>query len=193
MIRLEELSDAQLVLVAARGRGEALSEIYQRHAGAVFGLARRVLSDNAEAEDVTQEVFLALWNQPERFDPHRGTLRTFLLTNAHSRAVDLVRARVRRAEREHREAAERTRSLAALDRELEDLVLADHVAQALASIPADERLAIEVAYFDGLTYREVAAVLQTPEGTIKARIRSGLRRMRSLLSEGSLEGSREDR
>src|ERR1700677_43413 len=89
---LGEASDAQLVTLVARYDEIALAEIYRRHGGAVFGLARRVLNNQTEAEDVTQEIFLRLWNQPERFDPARGTLRSFLLTQAHARAVDVIRS-----------------------------------------------------------------------------------------------------
>ena len=87
-----EASDAQLVTAIARYSEVALAEVYRRHGGAVFGLARKVLSNAAEAEDVTQEIFLRLWNQPDRFDPSRGSLRSFLLAQSHARAVDSVRS-----------------------------------------------------------------------------------------------------
>ena len=89
---IDELSDAQLVTSIARYNEVALAEAYRRHGGAVFGLAKRVLQNVAEAEDVTQEVFLRLWNQPDRFDSARGSLRSFLLAQAHGRAVDAVRS-----------------------------------------------------------------------------------------------------
>ena len=88
-------SDAALVVAIGRYRQEALAEAYRRHAGAVFGLARRLLSDQALAEEVVQEVFLRLWNQPERFDPARGTLRSYLLAQSHGRSVDLLRSEAR--------------------------------------------------------------------------------------------------
>src|SRR5665213_4397430 len=87
---IREVSDAQLVTMIARYNEVALAETYRRHGGAVFGLARRVLNGAAEAEDVTQEVFLRLWNQPERFDATRGNLRSWLLTQSHARAVETV-------------------------------------------------------------------------------------------------------
>src|SRR6202453_2141912 len=89
---IREVSDAQLVTMIARYNEVALAETYRRHGGAVCGLAHRVLNGAAEAEDVTQEVFLRLWNQPERFDPSRGSLRSYLLTQAHARAVDVIRS-----------------------------------------------------------------------------------------------------
>jgi RNA polymerase sigma-70 factor, ECF subfamily len=185
---LATLSDAQLVVGVARFSDAALAEIYRRHGGAVFGLARRVCGDQAEAEDVVQEVFLRLWNLPDRFDPNRGTLRTFLLAQAHGRAVDSVRSTVSRRNREERDARSTANAAYDIEREVWDLAVADQVAEALGGLPGDERAAIELAYFEGHSYREVAELLSQPEGTVKSRIRSGLRRMRSVLIE---TGARE--
>ena len=99
-IDIREQSDAALVLGIARYRQEALAEVYRRHAGAVFALARRVLNETHVAEEVVQEVLLKLWSQPDRFDPDRGSLRSFLLTQTHSRAVDIVRSDSSRRRRE---------------------------------------------------------------------------------------------
>src|SRR5271166_4480601 len=104
MQQIDELSDAQLVTAIARYSEVALAEAFRRHGGAVFGLAKRVLGNPTEAEDVTQEVFLRLWNQPDRFDPERGSLRSFLLAQAHGRAVDAVRSSSSRQRREERDA-----------------------------------------------------------------------------------------
>ena len=104
MQEIGEVSDAQLVTSIARYSEVALAEVYRRHGGAVFGLARRVLNNAAEAEDVTQEVFLRLWNQPDRFDAGRGSLRSFLLAQSHARAVDAVRSLNSRRLREARDA-----------------------------------------------------------------------------------------
>src|SRR5271155_3943245 len=97
---VSERSDGQLVLAIARYQDEALAEVYRRHGGAVLGLARRITGSQHEAEDVVQEVFLRLWKQPERFDPARGALRSFLLTQSHGRAVDHVRSLTARQNRE---------------------------------------------------------------------------------------------
>src|SRR5918996_5186319 len=101
---LREASDSSLMLAVGRWHQEALAEIYRRHAGSVFGLARRVLTDKVLAEEVVQEVFTQLWNHPERFDPERGSLRAFLLAHAHGRSVDLLRSEVARKLREQRDA-----------------------------------------------------------------------------------------
>jgi RNA polymerase sigma-70 factor, ECF subfamily len=180
------LSDAQLVVGIGRCRDEALAEVYRRHSGAVFGLAKRVTGNQGEAEDVTQEVFLRLWNQPDRFDPIRGALRSYLLAQTHGRAVDLVRSRSARINREVRDAWRTAGAGYDLEREVWDLAVADHVATAVADLPEDERAAIELAYFGGHTYREVATLLAQPEGTIKSRIRVGLQRMKRALSESGV-------
>jgi RNA polymerase sigma-70 factor (ECF subfamily) len=188
MGHLDELSDAQLVTAVARYSEVALAEVYRRHGGAVFGLAKRVLANAAEAEDVTQEVFLRLWNQPDRFDPARGSLRSFLLAQAHGRAVDAVRSSSSRRAREARDAMRTAGEAYDMQREVWDLAVADQVAQAMGELPEEERRAIELAYFDGYTYREVATVLGQPEGTVKSRIRNGMRRMRAVLAEAGVRG-----
>jgi len=188
MDRFDDLSDAQLVTAVARYNEVALAEVYRRHGGAVYGLAKRVLANAAEAEDVTQDVFLRLWNQPDRFDPSRGSLRSFLLTQAHGRAVDAVRASSARRAREVRDARRTAQADYDVDHEMWDLAVADQVARALGDLPDDERRAIELAYFEGYTYREVAALLDQPEGTVKSRIRNGMRRMRATLVEVGMRG-----
>jgi RNA polymerase sigma-70 factor (ECF subfamily) len=188
MQHIEEVSDAQLVTSIARYSEVALAEVYRRHGGAVYGLARRVLSDATEAEDVTQEVFLRLWNEPDRYDPARGSLRSFLLTQSHARAVDAVRSTSSRRQRESRDALRTARAAYDLQHEIWDLARADQVGSAMDTLPEEERRAIELAYFDGHTYREVARLLQQPEGTVKSRIRNGMRRMRSALADLDLRG-----
>ncbi len=171
-----------LVLAVARYEDNALAEIYRRHAGPVFALARKVLASPAAAEEVVQEVFLRLWSAPDRFDPERGSLRSFLLAQAHGRAVDAARSDGARRRREEREAKATAEAGYDLEREVWDLTLSEHLRGVVAQLPDDERRAIELAYFGGYTYREVATLLAQPEGTTKGRIRSGLRRMHSLLA-----------
>jgi len=185
---IDEVSDAQLVTSIARYSEVALAEAYRRHGGAVYGLAKRVLHAAAEAEDVTQEVFLRLWNQPDRFDPGRGSLRSFLLAQAHGRAVDAVRSSSSRRLREARDAMRTAEAGYDLQHEVWDLAVADQVSRALGELPEEERRAIELAYFDGHTYREVAQLLGQPEGTVKSRIRNGMRRMRAVLAEAGVRG-----
>jgi RNA polymerase sigma-70 factor (ECF subfamily) len=181
-----EASDASLVVSIGRYQQAALAEAYRRHAGATFGLAKRLLSDHSRAEEVVQEVFVRLWNEPNRYDPERGSLRSFLLAHTHGRAVDLIRADVSRRTREEREAREQADGGYDVAREVWDMALAGHVRDAMESLQPGEREAIELAYFGGLTYKEVAEKLGEPEGTVKSRIRSGLKRLRGELVQAGV-------
>lgn len=183
---LRSASDGALVVAIGRWKEDALAEAFRRHAGAVHGLARRVLGDGAAAEEIVQEVFLRLWRAPDRFDPARGSLRSYLLSQAHGRAVDAVRSDTSRRRREERDAARTAAAGYDLERQVWDLALAEHVQDAVRALPPDERVAIELAYFGGRTYREVASLLDQPEGTIKSRIRSGLKRLRAGLTDVGL-------
>jgi RNA polymerase sigma-70 factor, ECF subfamily len=189
MLKLETASDAALMVAIARMHEPALAEAYRRHGGAVYALARRVLGSPDLAEEVTQEVFVDLWDSPERFDPGRGALRTFLMTKAHGRSVDIVRSETARRQREERTVRETAVSGYDIEHQAWDLAIAEQVKAAVTSLPADERTAIEMAYFDGHTYREVATILGQPEGTVKSRIRSGLRRLRSALAQHGVEAA----
>ncbi len=185
---LTSCSDAVLVVAISRFRQEALAEAYRRHAGAVFALSRRLLVDATLAEEVVQEVFLRLWDHPERFDHERGSLRSFLLAQTHGRSIDLLRSemsRRRREERDHRRTAEAGYDI---EREVMDLAVGEKVQAALETLPDGERHAIALAYFGGHTYREVAELLEQPEGTVKSRIRSGLQRLRTELVGAGLGG-----
>jgi RNA polymerase sigma-70 factor, ECF subfamily len=178
---LSVASDASLVISISRWEEAALAEVYRRHAGAVYGLARRVLSNVQVAEEVVQDIFLRLWSNPQRFDPARGSLRSFLLTQTHGRAVDLLRSDSSRRLREEREARQTAGAGYDIEHEVWDLTVAEQLRDVVTALPAAERAAIELAYFGGHTYREVATILSQPEGTIKGRIRTGLQRMHGAL------------
>jgi RNA polymerase sigma-70 factor (ECF subfamily) len=183
---VKDFSDAALVLAIGRWREDALAEAYRRHAGASFALARRLLGDKERAEEVVQEVFLRLWNRPDRFDPERGSLRSYLLAQTHGRSVDMLRSETSRRRREERDARETAGSSPDIEREVIDLTVAERMKEVVAELPVEERRAIELAYFGGHTYRQVAVMLDAPEGTVKSRIRSGLRRMRQSMADAGM-------
>ena len=160
----------------------ALGEVYDQYASFVFGLAFRVIGEQRGAEDVSQEVFVSVWEKPGVFDPERGSLRTWLGTLAHRRAVDYVRREEARRRRATREAACRATSVPDVEEMATALVTAERVRAALAVLPDDQRTAIELAYFGGRTYRQVATELGIPEGTAKSRLRLGLRRVGAVLA-----------
>jgi RNA polymerase sigma-70 factor (ECF subfamily) len=182
-IEVEGASDANLVVAVGRWHQQALAEIYRRHGGAVQALARRILRSDPPAEEITQEVFLDLWKHPEKFDAQRGTLRSFLLARTHGKSVDFVRSETARRNREERTSRETATAGYDIDHEVWDMAVAEQVQEALVALPEDLRQPIELAYFGGHTYREVAVMLEQPEGTVKSRIRSGLVKLRANLAE----------
>jgi RNA polymerase sigma-70 factor, ECF subfamily len=181
-IDLAAASDAALVVAIGRYHEPALAETYRRHGGAVRALAQRVVGSDFLADEVTQDVFLRLWREPQQFDATRSGLRTYLVAIAHHRAVDLVRSESARTAREQRGAEPPDASSYDVEHLAWDLAMAEQVRVALDGLPDTERDAIQLAYFEGRTYREVASLLGEPEGTVKSRIRAGLQRMRRTLA-----------
>jgi RNA polymerase sigma factor (sigma-70 family) len=180
------MSDEELVRRLVDGDDEALGHLYDRHGDIVFGLARRVTRSDALAQDVAQEVFTFVWEHPERVDLARGSLRAYLGVLAHRRAVDLVRREERLHRREERSVAA-TVVEPAPDHEVVELLHSSwsrtRVGDALAALPWEQREALVLAYFDGLSYRQVAVRLGIPEGTAKSRLRLALARLRTVLDE----------
>lgn len=164
---------------AARGDGEAFSQLYDSTSGAVYGLALRMLGDREVAAEVTQEVYVEVWQQATRFDPARGSVMTWIAMIGHRRAVDRVRRDRARSDRQERAA----RLTPVPVDSPSDEVLADEervtVRAAVDRLPALQREALTLAYFGGHTYPEVANLLGIPLGTAKTRIRQGLQRLRA--------------
>jgi RNA polymerase sigma-70 factor (ECF subfamily) len=164
---------------------DALAELYRRHAAGAFSVASRILRTSEAAEDVVQDLFVRLWDHPDLFDPERGSLRSFLLLQARTRSLDQLRAEGARRRREHSDrAGDVGAARSGTDPEVETLfgAVIGEVRAAISVLTPPERQAIELAFFGGLTYREVAEVLGAPEGTVKSRIRLGLQRMRRALA-----------
>ena len=185
---LRSLADEDVMQLMRRGDARAFEVIYERHSPAAFSLAYRMMGTRAGAEDVTQEAFLSMWRSGARYDRARGSVRTWVLGIVHHRAIDaLRRATVHDRRRagdegieERFEARERT------DVEAARLEEAGAVRGALSSLPSDQVQVIELAYFGGFTHTEIAEMLDAPVGTIKGRMRLGLKKMRAQLGEGQV-------
>jgi RNA polymerase sigma-70 factor, ECF subfamily len=184
---LSTWSDVALVEGIVARDERALAEIYDRHAAALYGLALRVLRGAGHAEEVLQETICALWEHPDRFDAAKGDLRPWLLRMVHGKAIDRVRSETRRSGREERDAALEPARRDDLEREVWELVRAETVRSAMDTLADGEREAIELAYFGGHTYREVATMLHQPEGTVKSRIRTGLAKLADRLAAAGLD------
>ena len=173
------------------GDEDALAEAYDLYSSLVFGLARRVTGNRLIAEDITQDVFVRLWTNPDGFDPERGSLRTYLGMLTHGRAVDVLRSDARRRAREESEAVEAILlEPAAWERpeSIEDEDMAVRVRRAVGRLPPAQREALRLAYFGGHSYRSVAVLLGIPEGTAKSRLRQALAKLSDLLAaEGAVE------
>ncbi len=185
---LRSLADEDVMQLVRHGDARAFEIVYERHSAAAFSLAYRMMGTRAGAEDVTQDAFLSLWRSGARYDRARGSVRTWVLGIVHHRAIDaLRRATVHDRRRagdegieERFEAAERTDVEAARREE------AGTVRGALETLPADQCQVIELAYFGGFTHTEIAEMLEAPVGTIKGRMRLGLKKMRAQLGEGQV-------
>ena len=178
---LAHLSDEALVALVARSDESALGELYDRIGGVAYGLAYRILRDEALAEDAVQEAFLGLWRSAGSFVPERAKASTWVLTLVHRRAVDVVRREQRRRAETLEQALEPLADSAEDDVWLR--LERERVQAALARLPDAQREAIELAYYAGFTQSELAERLGQPIGTIKSRMFSGLARLRELLDE----------
>jgi RNA polymerase sigma-70 factor, ECF subfamily len=185
---LRSLADEDVMQLVRRGDARAFEVIYERHSAAAFSLAYRMMGTRTGAEDVTQDAFLSLWRSGARYDRARGSVRTWVLGIVHHRAIDALRRATvhdrRRASdegiEERFEARDRTDVEAARREE------AGTVRGALSSLPADQSQVIELAYFGGFTHTEIADMLDAPVGTVKGRMRLGLKKMKAQLGEGQV-------
>jgi RNA polymerase sigma-70 factor, ECF subfamily len=186
---LASVADEDLMARAGSGDARAFSAIYDRHGTAAYSLAYRMCGRKGLADDVVQEAFLSVWRAGARYDPQRGSVRTWVLGIVHNRSIDAIRRATvhdsRRASdegiEERFEARERTDAEAARRGE------AAEVRTALETLPPHQLRVIELAYFGGFTHTEIADMLDTPLGTVKGRMRLGLEKLRATLGEGAAE------
>jgi RNA polymerase sigma-70 factor (ECF subfamily) len=169
-----------LLTRVAKGDQAAFEALYDQLAASVYGLIRKVLRNPSQAEEVTQEVLLEVWRTASRFDPARGSAATWMLTIAHRRAVDRVRAEEAAAAREQRTAQAPT-AVDEVAETVEASMDAERLRRCLAGLTELQRESITLAYYGGYSYAQVAALLDTALGTIKTRIRDGLTRLRACL------------
>jgi RNA polymerase sigma-70 factor, ECF subfamily len=188
---LQRLADEDLMTLVDGDDSDAFAVIYDRHGGAAYSLAHRIVGEPGMAEDVTQEAFLSIWRSSARFDAARGSVRTWVLGIVRNRAIDALRRTARPAPKldldddavlETQPAGERTEA-EAIRRET-----ANTLRQALGLLPREQSQVIELAYFGGFSHSEIADMLGAPIGTIKGRMRLGLEKIRATLAEGLPEG-----
>src|SRR4051812_46516374 len=169
--------EREMIAGVRAGRESAMAQLYDRYSAIVYSVALRVLGDTGAAEDVVQEIFMQLWRKPESFDANRGSLAAWLAVIARHRAIDALRKR--------KPETDIGDVVIALDLDLEEeagrRIAVEKIRGALAGMPAEQRKAVELAFFEGLTHSEVAAKTGEPLGTVKTRIRSALQMLRKTL------------
>lgn len=176
--------DQEAVERMARGDQAGLAELYDRHGRLVYSLALRVLRDQGDAEDIVQEVFSQMWRQASRFDVTRGNLSAWMVTMTRTRAIDALRRRKTRPSlaTDSADPPELVDESPGMDVEMVWQRRARDIRRALEALPMIQRVAIELAFFDGLTHTEIADELEIPLGTVKTRVRQGLLRLREQLA-----------
>jgi RNA polymerase sigma-70 factor (ECF subfamily) len=181
---IQRLADEEVMVLLRDGNPDAFEVIYDRHGGAAFSLAYRMVGDRNVAEDITQEAFLSMWRSRVRFDRERGSVRAWVLGIVHHRTIDALRRNIAHDRRrttvegleERQEAPERTEVEVARRDE------AREVREAMQTLPGEQLEVVRLAYFGGFTHTEIAGMLNQPIGTVKGRMRLGLEKMRRALS-----------
>jgi RNA polymerase sigma-70 factor (ECF subfamily) len=183
-----DVDDQEDLRRLAAGDGDAAARLYDRHARAVYSLALRIVNDEGDAEDVVQEVFAQAWRQAARYDASRGVVAAWLLMMARSRAIDKLRSARARPDSRGVDDPRAIDDMPAVVRDAPSRIIdaenARLAQRALAELPLLQRLVIELAYYEGLTQREIADRLEQPLGTVKSRLRLGLLKLRDALAEG---------
>jgi RNA polymerase sigma-70 factor (ECF subfamily) len=185
---LSSLADEDLMQLVRRADPDAFAVVYERHSGSAYALAYRMTGTRGAAEDVTQEAFISVWRSGARFDRNRGSVRTWVLGIVHHRAIDaLRRGKVRDRPRvEDENAAEKLEAPENTELEVARRDEAATVRRAMEVLPSEQVQVIELAYFGGFTHTEIADMLDTPVGTVKGRMRLGLKKLRDELGSGAV-------
>jgi RNA polymerase sigma-70 factor (ECF subfamily) len=189
--RLRRLADEELMELVAANDADAFEVILERHADAAFSLAYRICGRHAAADDITQESCLAVWRSGARYERGRGSVRTWVLSIVHNRAIDALR---RSGVRDRRHAGdegleERLEANERTDAQAIENATSREIRSALGELPAEQRQVIELAYFGGFTQTEIASMLNTPIGTVKSRMRLGLEKLRDQLTGWEAAGT----
>ena len=176
------MTDSELILGVIKRERRAFDLFYERYAQIIFNLCVRILRDEAEAQDVLQEIFLQIWREAERFDATRASVKTWLFTIARSRSLDRYRSRKTVTSRLEDNAEDQIQQIPGKEDLQSKSVMQQYVGSALSRLSKEQRLVLELSYYEGLTQEEIAARLNEPLGTIKSRIRAALMKLRSLFS-----------
>lgn len=181
---LERLADEDLMHYTGESESRAFALIYDRHSGAAYSLAYRILGSRGAAEDAVQEAFLTVWRSRSRYMPERGSVRTWVLAISHRRSIDVLRRNVVHLRRQQAASEAEDRHLEGDGTEVEVVRReeAREVRAALEELPSAQRKVVELAYFGGFTHREIAGMLEEPMGTVKGRMRLGLQKLRMQLA-----------
>jgi RNA polymerase sigma-70 factor (ECF subfamily) len=187
-VELSSLADEDLMALVRKADPDAFAVVYERHSGSAFALAYRMTGTRGAAEDVTQEAFISVWRSGARYDRRRGSVRTWVLGIVHHRAIDaLRRGKVRDRPRvEDENAAEKLEAPENTELEVARREEAATVRRAMEVLPVEQVQVIELAYFGGFTHTEIAEMLEAPVGTIKGRMRLGLKKLRDQLGAGAV-------
>jgi len=179
-------ADRQLIRAVAAGSSEALGRLYDRHAAVVFGLARRILVRVEDAEEVVQDVFAQVWRDAGRYVPERATVAGWIIMLTRTRAIDRLRARKARPDQSQGTDPSLVAPLPAVGRDPEQVAVSEEdgrqVRRALEGLPPEQRMLVDLAYFEGLTQSEIAERTGVPLGTVKTRVRAAMATLRSVLA-----------
>lgn len=188
---LQPVPDAALVERMMAGDESALSTLYDRYSGMLFAMLLRILKDSSAAEEILQDLFLQLWRNPGRFDASRGSLPAWLLVIGRNRAISRLRSRDRREMQEDDEgfSMEALPSPGNIEDEASRAQLVERLRSAMATLPAEQREAVELAYFEGMTQTEIAERTRSPLGTVKSRVRTAMQSLKQLFDDGTTRQS----